>query len=144
MTLTYGLRPRQLSSPSSLANGTSRIRPNIRICMDSSFPFPKIHGTLLLLLSLLFLLSMLLISWVKDLGMIITIFPYLRVINTRFHLYRSSASSFSSQCVLVFSKSSGAVFFFLLLSQFINCKLFMIISCMNEHRLLRNKHQFFP
>ena len=41
---------------------------------------------------------------------------YVRLIKFRFHLFRSSASSFSSQYLLLFLKSSKAVFFFLLLS----------------------------
>ena len=44
--------------------------------------------------------------------------PYVRLINCRFHLFRFSASSFSSQCLLLFLKSSRSCVLLLLPTHF--------------------------
>ena len=62
----------------------------------------------ILLLLLLLLLSMLLVQGLME-------DTYVQLINCRLHLFRSSASSFSSQYLLFFSNHQGAVFFFFLL-----------------------------
>ena len=66
----------------------------------------------LLLLLLFLLISMLLISMSIDLWKIICTSSLVRLINCRFHLFRYSASSFSSQYLILFLSHQGAVLFF--------------------------------
>ena len=58
---------------------------------------------IIIIIIIILLLSMLLISRTVDLWIVL---PYVRLINCHLHLFRSSASSFSSQYLLLFLRSS--------------------------------------
>ena len=77
---------------------------NVNVLTFSIILFHSLYSATFRLVTFILIMRMLLIIGAMDLRKI-CILPYIRLINCPFHLFWSSASSFSSQYLLLFVKS---------------------------------------